>query len=155
MPVFHRKIQMSGAFRPASRPQDRPLGYNAIGVFLFFGATMASYAAATLAFRGTILDRGWILNPVAHQQLATLGRVMAFPFMFLALMLFLAGLGWFRQRRWGWILAIMIISMNLLGDLFNAFRGEWLKGALGVLIAGGLLAYMTRPQIRDYFRTTA
>src|SRR5690348_11467192 len=102
MPGFHRKIQMSGAFRPASRPKDRPLGYNAIGVFLFFGATMASYAAATLAFPGTYLDYAWKLNPEAHRELGTLGRVMGLPFVALAIALFVAGVGWFQRRRWVW-----------------------------------------------------
>ena len=64
----------------------------------------------------------------------------------------MAGLGWFRRSRWGWMLAVVIISINLLGDLFNAFRGEWLKGAVGVLIAGWLLTYMTREHVREYFR---
>ena len=133
-------------------PINKPFGYAAIGVFLFFGATMASFAAITLAFPGTFLDRAWALNPVAHQQLATLGKVMALPFLLLALALLMAGLGWFRRSRWGWMLAVVIISINLLGDLFNAFRGEWLKGAVGVLIAGWLLTYMTREHVREYFR---
>jgi len=136
-------------------PNNKPFGYTAIGVFLFFGATMASYAAFTLAFPGTSLDRAWMLNPEAHEQLATLGRVLAFPFLFLALALFLAGLGWFRRRRWGWALAVVIISINLLGDFFNALRGEWLKGATGVAIAGLLLIYMTRPGVRSYFNAVS
>ena len=133
-------------------PMNKPFGHAAIGVFLFFGATMASFAAITLAFPGTFLDRAWALNPVAHQQLATLGKVMALPFLLLALALLMAGLGWFRRSRWGWMLAVVIISINLLGDLFNAFRGEGLKGAVGVLIAGLLLTYMTREHVREYFR---
>jgi uncharacterized membrane protein (DUF2068 family) len=116
---------------------------------------MACYAAITLAWPGTFLDRAWALNPAAHQQLATLGRVLALPFLFLALALFVAGLGWFRRKRWGWLLAVIIISINLLGDLFNALRGEWVKGAVGVLIAGLLLTYMTREQVRGYFRTNS
>ncbi len=146
---------MSAAATPNSRSKDRPAGYTAIGVFLFFGATMASYAFITLAFPGSFLDWAWVLNPVAHQQLASLGRVLAFPFLFLAIGLFEAGLGWFRRRRWAWDLAVVIISINLLGDLFNAFRGEWFKGAIGVSIAGVLLAYMTRRRMRDYFREAA
>lgn len=138
-----------------SDPPNKPFGHTAIGVFLFFGTTMACYAAITLAWPGTFLDRAWALNPAAHQQLATLGRVLALPFLFLALALFVAGLGWFRRKRWGWLLAVIIISINLLGDLFNALRGEWVKGAVGVLIAGLLLTYMTREQVRGYFRTNS
>jgi hypothetical protein len=38
-------------------------GFTAIGIFLFFGATMASLAAITLLWRGTALDGVWALNP--------------------------------------------------------------------------------------------
>jgi hypothetical protein len=147
---FLEGFMINAGGRPYSNPQNKPFGYTGIGVFLFFGATMASFAAITLAWPGTLLDQAWLLNPVGHAQLATLGRVMAIPFLFLALALFVAGLGWFRHRRWGWLLAVIIISINLLGDVFNALRGEWLKGAVGVVLAGLLLAYMAKKPMRDY-----
>ena len=43
-------------------------GFAAVGIFLFFGATMASLAAITLLWRGTSLDRIWSLNPAAYGQ---------------------------------------------------------------------------------------
>jgi hypothetical protein len=54
----------------------KPRGFTAIGVFLFFGAVMASLAATTLLWRGTALDRLWTLNPTAYKQLAPLGRIV-------------------------------------------------------------------------------
>jgi len=59
--------------------------------------------------------------------------------------------GWWRRRRWGWILAIVIIAIQLLGDLLNLLRGDVLRGAAGVLIASALLFYMTRPRVRAAF----
>jgi hypothetical protein len=47
-------------------------GFTATGIFLFFGAMMASVAATTLLWRGTPLDRLWVLNPMAYKQLAPL-----------------------------------------------------------------------------------
>ena len=44
--------------------------------------------------------------------------------------------------------------MNLVGDLVNMVIGGWWKGAGGVVIAGLLLTYMTRPSVRDYFPQT-
>lgn len=143
---------MSATATATPKTNNKPFGYTAIGVFLLFGAVMASYASVTLAWPGTFLDRGWMLNPAAHQQLATLGRVLAFPFIFLALALFLAGLGWFRRRRGGWTLAIILIGINFLGNLFTLTRGEWVKGGVGVVIAGLILTYITRRKVRDYFR---
>ena len=55
-------------------------GVIAVGVFLFFGATMAALAGTTLVFPGTILDQAWALNPTAYRQLAPLGRIVGLLF---------------------------------------------------------------------------
>ena len=136
--------------------EKRPIGFVPIGVFFFFGATMATYAAVTLAVPGTILDQAWKLNPEGHAQLASLGRIIAVPFLMLAVALFLAGMGWFRHRSWGWKLGVALIAINLAGDVFNLlFRHELLKGGFGVVIAGLLLVYMNRHGVRGYFRRHA
>jgi hypothetical protein len=131
--------------------QPRPAGFVALGVFFFSGSVMATYAAVTLLKPGTFLDRGWVLNPSAHVQLISLGRIAGFGFIVLALALLLAGLGWLRRHYWGWMLGTSVIAVNLLGDLVNSARGEWRKGGVGVVIAGLLLVYMTRPGVRNYF----
>lgn len=131
--------------------ESRPAGFIPIGIFFYFGATMASYAAITLLMPGTVLDRGWALNPTAYAQLHSMGRVMGVPFLFLAFALLMAAIGWFRGRRWAWKLGIAIITVNLIGDLVNILRGEWGKGAVGVVVAGLLLSYMMLAHVRNYF----
>jgi hypothetical protein len=132
---------------------DRPRGFMAIGVFFVFGATMAAYAAATLLKPGTVLDRLWVLNKTGHAQLASLGKGVALGFVVLSALLCAAAVGWFRRRYWGWALGTTIIAINAAGDLINGVRGERLKGAVGVAIAGLLLIYMSRPGVRNYFGT--
>lgn len=132
-------------------PGRRPGGFSAIGGFFFFGAAMATYAALTLLWPGTTLDRLWKLNPNAHLQLAAIGRAAGIPFIALALALLFAGIGWFKRCYWGWLLGVVIIATNLTGDFVNILLGEWLKGLLGVSIAGLLLFYLTRPRVRLYF----
>lgn len=123
----------------------------ALGVFLLFGALAASYAATTLLFPGTGLDRAWALNPRAHQQLLTMGRGMSVPFILLASALALAATGWFRYRLWAWRLTVAIVATQLLGDALNFYRGDFLAGAFGVLAASALLFYLFRPTIRSAF----
>jgi hypothetical protein len=123
----------------------------AVTVFLFFGAAMASLAAITLTFPGTVLDRAWRLNPVAYARLAPLGAPIGIVFSLLALALLSAAVGWLRRRRWGWGLAVIIIAIQVLGDFVNLLRGDALRGAVGVAFAGGLLFYMTRPRLRAAF----
>lgn len=112
---------------------------------------MAALAGATLVFPGTILDRAWRLNPVAYAQLAPLGVPVGIAFLALALVLAVAAAGWWRRRRWGWILAVVIIAIQVLGAFLNLLRGEVLRGAAGVLIASVLLFYTTRPRVRAAF----
>jgi hypothetical protein len=126
-------------------------GFIAMGVFLSFGAVMASLAAITLLWRGTPLDRVWALNPTAYQQLAPFGRVVGVLFMVLGVALLTAGIGWFRRRLWGWRLAGAIIATQVLGDVINCVRCDWLHGGTGVVIASALLLFLLQPKVRAGF----
>jgi hypothetical protein len=128
-----------------------PTGFKAIGIFLFFGATTASLAATTLLWPGTALDRLWVLNPKAYKQLAPLGGMVGILFLLLGIALTGAGIGWFRRRLWGWKLAVGIIATQVLGDLVNCVRGDWVRGGIGVIIAGTLLLFLVSQQIRAAF----
>jgi len=112
---------------------------------------MASLAAATLLWRGTALDRVWVLNPTAYKQLAPLGGMVGIVFLLLGAALTTAGFVWFRRRIWGWRLAVAIISTQVLGDVVNCARGDWLRGGIGVIIAGALLLFLLQPRIRATF----
>jgi hypothetical protein len=127
-------------------------GMLGLGVFLFFGATMALLAGVTLAWPGTTLDHLWRLNPRAYLQLAPLGRPVGIAFLFLSTVMVIAGAGWFKQRIWGWWLAVGILATQCLGDLVNVFMGHPLEGLFGVTVAGALLFYLFRPGVRSVFR---
>src|SRR5258708_39863261 len=128
----------------------RPSGFLPLGIFFFFGSLMASFAAVTLLNPGTFLDIAWRLNPLGHAELSSLGRMIGIPFLLLSGALFLAGIGWFKRRRWGWILGTGIIAVNLLGDFIHLFTGD-VKSLAGALIASLLLFYMSRRGGRGYF----
>ena len=129
----------------------KPRGFTAIGVFLFFGVVMATFAATTLLRRGTPLDRLWSLNPTAYNQLAPLGGIVGILFLVLAATLITAGIGWFRRRLWGWRLAVVVIATQVLGDVVNCVRGDRLRGGTGVIIAGALLLFLLQPRIGASF----
>jgi hypothetical protein len=123
----------------------------AMGIFLLFGAVMASLAGTTLVWRGTALDNMWALNPRAYKELAPFGRAVGVPFLLLSLALAVASIGWFKYRLWGWRLAVAIIATQVLGDLVNAFMGDVVRGSIGFVIAVALLVYLLRPEVRAAF----
>jgi hypothetical protein len=63
----------------------------------------------------------------------------------------LAGVGWFRRRLWGWRLAVVIIAIQVVGDIVNCITGDWLRGGIGVVIAGALLLFLLRPAVKNAF----
>jgi hypothetical protein len=136
------------------RNGTKPPGFVAIGIFLFFGATMAGLAATTLLWRGTVLDRAWMLNPRAYRHLSLLGNKIGILFLILSTAMVVSGIGWFRRRLWGWRLAVTIVTTQVLGDIANLVRGDWLHGVAGVLVAGALLIYLLSPRIKAAFSGT-
>lgn len=131
--------------------ETKARGNTAMGIFLFFGAVMATLAATTLFWPGTALDRVWALNPMAYKQLAPMGVLVGILFLLLGAALITAGIGWFRRRLWGWRLAVVIIATQVLGDVVNCVRGDWLRGGTGVIIAGALLLFLLQPRMRATF----
>jgi hypothetical protein len=131
--------------------EKSPGATTAIGVFLFFGAVMASLAGITLIWRGTFLDHMWVLNASAYRQLVPFGKIVGVPFLLLSAALVAAGVGWFGRQLWGWRLAVMIIATQVLGDLISIFMGHFVKGTVGVAIASALLIYLFRPEVRVAF----
>jgi hypothetical protein len=134
--------------------QGRPSSKRAfigVGIFFYFAMTMALYAAITLLYPGTALDKLWSLNPDAHRQLLLFRKVAGFGFIILAAVAAIAGIGWFRRRLWGWQIAVFGMSVQILGDCVNLVRGDLLRGGSGLLIATGLLAYLLTDKVRKNF----
>ena len=139
--------------RQAGTIGDPPHGMTAVGVFLCFGATMASFAAITLLWPGTFLDRAWVLNRHAREQLAPYRQIMGPVFLLLGIALLLAARGWWKRRVWGWRLTVIIIATQLVGDVVNLVRGDLLRGGFGVVVAGALLLYLLHENVRRQFHS--
>src|SRR5215471_486957 len=126
-------------------------GLKSVGLFLFFGAAMTFLAGTLLIHPGTILDRAWVLNPVAQRELARFGKPLGIVFVLLGAVFVVAAIGWLRHRYWAWRLTVVVMAAQLVGDLINFIRGDHLRGGLGFLIAGALLLYLVRRDVRVVF----
>lgn len=132
-------------------PTGSQWAVTAVGAFLFFGAIMALLAGTTLIWRGTFFDRMWTLNPSAYGQLSAFGWAVGIPFLALSVALAVPGMGWFARRLWGWRLTVIMIATQVLGDLISMLTGHILRGATGVVIAGALLFFLLRREVRAIF----
>jgi len=62
--AIHRysSLERSERFRKMTSENKLPRGFKAVGIFLFFGSIMATFAGITLLWKGTVLDRIWLLK---------------------------------------------------------------------------------------------
>ena len=121
-----------------------------LAAFFGFGACMCALTTFLLSVPGTPLDSLWRLNPDARLGFQSLGNATA-----LALMLVvgvacaLAAVGLWRGTVWGPPLAIIILSLNILGDLLNAFVRHDYRALIGLPIGGAMITYLIRTRKKD------
>ena len=124
----------------------------AIGLFLAFASCMAVLAGIMLVWPGTVLDELWSLNETAHAELRGAGTYIGPAFWLLSVTLVAGAVGWFKQQMWAFRLTIAIFCIQIAGDLVNLVRGDFVRGTAGVVIAGALLLYLLRSNIRTVFQ---
>ena len=103
---------------------------------------MSGLTALLLAFPGTIADAVWKLHPQARDGLLTMGIPAIALMAVVSLACATAALGLSRRAPWGYWTAILILSANLTGDVFNALiRHDW-RTLIGLPIGGAMIAYL-------------
>src|SRR6267143_797563 len=112
--------------------------------FFAFGATMCTLTIILLLFPGTSLDSLWRLNPEAHSAFQSLGKAAVLLMFIVGAGCALAAIGMWRGSLWGMRLALIILSANILGDLFNALLRHDLRTLIGLPIGGALIIYLIR-----------
>jgi hypothetical protein len=129
---------------------SRPTGVSILACFFVFGGLASALTTLILLVPGTPTDQLWRLNPRAREGLVPLGRAAVVLMGAVCLACFVAALGLWRLRRWGYWTAMVILAINLLGDATNALvTGDW-RTLIGVPIAGAMILYLWRK--RQYFQ---
>lgn len=122
----------------------RPLGVTLFSFFFVFGTLMASLAAVMLLFPGSFLEPLWRLNPRAQQGFAVLGLWAVLGMVVVASACAMAALGLWHCARWGYMTALSILSVNLLGDTMNFILGHDWHALIGLPIGGGMIVYLIK-----------
>jgi hypothetical protein len=128
-----------------------PMGVRALVIFFAFGATMSGLAFASLLFPGSVLEPIWQLNPSAREALSKLGIYAAGLMGVVCVACSLSAVGLLRQSRQGYLLAIAVLTINIIADAVNAIvRNDW-RALIGIPVGGLLVAYLVTPKVRRLF----
>ena len=123
----------------------------AIGILLVFGTFMALLSGAAVIWPDVLFDLSRRLNPPAQIHLIPLGKTAGILFFVLAVGRGLSAIGWFLRRRWGWLLAAIVIGIQIPRDIMNAVSGNLAQGLFGATVAAALLFYLLKPEVRGAF----
>jgi uncharacterized membrane protein (DUF2068 family) len=110
--------------------------------FFAFGATMCALTVGLLLFPGSALDSLWRLNPDARLAFESLGYWSVVLMLTVGTACFFAAIGLWRARPWGTWLAVIVLAINMLGDLTNVFVRHDYRGLVGVPVAGAMIFFL-------------
>lgn len=133
------------------RERTRPAGITALAIFAFVAAAIALVAAVSLAFPGGALEPIWRLNLRAREVFGRIGFAAVVLMTVLSAACALTGEGLRRGARWGYVLAVVGLAIQLLGDLVNTVFGIEPRAVFGIPIAAVLILYLMTGRVRRYF----
>ena len=131
--------------------QTRPLGITALIIFFLVGALISFLAGLSLLVPSTLFEAMWRVNPHGHEGLLRIGLWGVVSLFAASASCAAAAVGLWRRTRWGHILAITLIAINLLSDLINAVLGIEPRAIVGVPIALMILLYLMSRRVRSHF----
>jgi len=132
----------------------RPIDVTLLAVFFLLAAIISVASFASLVWPGP-LDFIWRINPKAHQAFVAMGRSAIVLLAIVGVACALSFVGLWRCRRWGHRLAIAVFTINLAGDIANAFATHDLRAAVGVPIVLVFLVDVLSPRVRRFFAADA
>jgi uncharacterized membrane protein (DUF2068 family) len=129
----------------------RPVGIGLLSGFFALGTIPSLASAVALAWPRAWADAMWRIKPEAKLQFAELGWP-AIPLMCVVAAACLASaVGLWTGKKWGQRLATVVLSINLLGDTFNALlRHDW-RTLIGLPIGGAMLVYLWSDTAKRWF----
>ncbi len=113
---------------------------------------MCALTVVLLSFPGTPLAALWRLNPDAYEGFKSIGWRAVVLMTVVGTGCACAAVGLWRGSRWGVLLAVSILAINLGGDLFNALVRHDFRALIGLPIAGAMIIYLMRAKPARPFR---
>ena len=128
-----------------------PWGVRAIAAFFVFGTVMSGLASLSLALAGGPLEAMWRANPAAREALGQMGGWAVILMGAVCLACAISALSLWNLWFWGYVLAIGVLTINLMGDAVSAVVRSDPITLIGLPIGGALIWYLVRPNVRALF----
>ncbi|HEV2826033.1 MAG TPA: hypothetical protein VGW76_00415 [Pyrinomonadaceae bacterium] len=129
----------------------RPTGITALIIFFLVGTLISFLAGLSLLFPSALFEAMWRVNPHGHEGLLRIGFWGVGLLFAASASCAAAAVGLWCRTRWGHMLAITLIAVNLLSDLINTVLGIEPRAIVGVPIALAILLYLLTRRVRNYF----
>jgi hypothetical protein len=115
-----------------------------LSAFFGFGTAMCALTMTLLLFPGTKFDLLWRLNSDARLAFQSLGSSSFVIMPIVGAACTAAAIGLWRGTVWGVRLALIILSLNIVGDLINVFLRHDYRALIGLPIGGAMIVYLAR-----------
>jgi len=135
--------------------KTRPFGVIALALLFAIGTCASFISAVSLAFPGSFLEPVWRLKPNARAGFTRIGSAAIVLMIAVCVACTFTATGLWMGRRWGYWLAVVMLVMNLCGDVVNVVTGAQPRAIIGIPIAGLILVYLLRERTRSYFNDPA
>src|SRR5947207_15423208 len=121
-----------------------PIGIILLIIFFAAGALICSAVMLALAFPGGLLEPIWRLRPDARGEFQEFGTWSIALMAAVGAACGLAAFGLARDAEWGRQIAIGVLTVNLVGDTFNAVFRHDLRTLIGLPIGGLMIWYLAK-----------
>jgi hypothetical protein len=137
---------------PYKPGRTRPRGVTAVALFFVFGAFMSALAAVMLLFPHSVLEPLWRINPRGHEGFVRMGAGAIVLMVAVCAACATAAAGLWRMSRVGYVVALVILVVNIGGDLVNSLALHDWRTILGAPVGGAMIWYLVRQ--RGTFRNS-
>ena len=119
-----------------------PFGIYLLVIFFAAGALICIVVMLALAFPGSALEFVWRFRPGVREEFQEGGTWFIVVMAVVGAACGLSAFGLARRAEWGRRVAIGVLTVNVVADMFNAvFRGD-LRTLIGLPIAGLMIWYL-------------
>ncbi len=121
---------------------NRPIGITSLSLFFWFGALASFLSSVSVLFPGSLMEPMGQLNPHAREGFTAIGSWAILLMFAVCGACTLAAVGLWRGLQWGYWTALIMLSLNLAGDIVRVITG---------LEPKALILYLITRRVRLFF----